>query len=281
MDSEHNEEVLETPSATAQKGMSRRDFVWRTTTAGMASVVGLAATGIVGCTPSGKGDATDANSDAAIIKTPDETLDADVVIVGSGVAGLAAAIRAAEEGSSVILLEKESIIGGSSNHAEGIFGIDSPLQKELGVTVGVKEILQTEFAFQHHMVNTKLWEQVAEKASENITWFMEKGAKFETVLAVTPGGVPTFHLYEHGHGSEAMEALAATAKGLGVKIMTSTPGTHLLVENGTVVGIQAEGSGKVINIDAKAIVLATGSAGGNGDMVNALSSRTYNKYVWS
>lgn len=49
----------------------------------------------------------------------------DVVVVGSGAAGQAAALTARENGASVLLLEKGRNTGGSANYSEGIFAVGS------------------------------------------------------------------------------------------------------------------------------------------------------------
>ena len=55
---------------------------------------------------------------------------ADLVVIGSGAAGLAAALTAAEGGLRVMILEKQRSIGGSSNFFEGTFAVESDLQKK-------------------------------------------------------------------------------------------------------------------------------------------------------
>ena len=54
-----------------------------------------------------------------------KTMKADIVVVGAGSAGLTAAVQAAEKGAKVILLEKNPFIGGNSQHAEGLFAVES------------------------------------------------------------------------------------------------------------------------------------------------------------
>ena len=52
-------------------------------------------------------------------KAEDSTIDTDIVIVGAGGAGMTAAITAAEEGKSVVILESQSMVGGNSVRATG------------------------------------------------------------------------------------------------------------------------------------------------------------------
>lgn len=53
----------------------------------------------------------------------------DIVVIGSGAAGMAAGLTAVQDGHSVLLLEKGKTTGGSTNYTEGLFAINSYLQK--------------------------------------------------------------------------------------------------------------------------------------------------------
>ncbi|MGV8084057.1 MAG: FAD-dependent oxidoreductase [Coriobacteriia bacterium] len=238
--------------------LSRRELI--------KGAVALAALGALsGCSGSGKeGDSTQ-NVKA------DQTLTADVVVVGSGIAGLPAAIEAAQKGAKVILLEKENQLGGNTNVAEGVFGVGSSLQKKLGITVTADQILAQEFAFHNYNVNPKLWEEIAANGGPNIDWLIDLGVEFETVTSPA-AGEKTWHVYMHGEGKTAIEVLEPVAEKAGVEIMKSTSGTSLLMENGAVAGIRATGKGdSIIDIKAKAVILATG---GMGSSTEELLKRT-------
>lgn len=121
------------------------------------------------------------------------TKQADVVVVGAGMAGMSAAIEAASQGAKVILLEKQSVLGGSTNFAEGIFGCESPIQKEMGITVNQEELLREEFEFSNYRVDGNLWKDVMKHSGEDIQWLMDMGVKFETVTS-TGAGNKTWHV---------------------------------------------------------------------------------------
>ena len=61
--------------------------------------------------------------------------------------GMSAAVTAAEEGANVLLLEKQSVLGGGTNFAEGVFGMGSDLQKEAGVNGSLSDLLAIELEF--------------------------------------------------------------------------------------------------------------------------------------
>ena len=87
----------------------------------------------------------------------------DVVVVGTGASGMAAAVTAAQNGLSVLLLEKGKTTGGSSNYTEGMFGVDSYLQKEAGVKIDKNEIVQSELTYSNYRADAGIWKSYVEK----------------------------------------------------------------------------------------------------------------------
>ena len=79
-------------------------------------------------------------------KAEDSTVDADVVIVGAGGAGMTAAITAAEEGKSVVILESQPMVGGNSVRATGGMNAGKTVyqdENEFGESAGVEKTLKT------------------------------------------------------------------------------------------------------------------------------------------
>ena len=76
----------------------------------------------------------------------DSTVDADVVVVGAGGAGMTAAITAAAEGTSVVILESQSMVGGNSVRATGGMNAGKTVyqdENEVGESAGVAKTLKT------------------------------------------------------------------------------------------------------------------------------------------
>lgn len=76
----------------------------------------------------------------------DSTVDADVVVVGAGGAGMTAAITAAGEGKSVVVLESQSMVGGNSVRATGGMNAAKTVyqdENEFGESAGVEKTLKT------------------------------------------------------------------------------------------------------------------------------------------
>ena len=76
----------------------------------------------------------------------DSTVEADVVVVGAGGAGMTAAITAAGEGKSVVILESQSMVGGNSVRATGGMNAGKTVyqdENEFGESAGVEKTLKT------------------------------------------------------------------------------------------------------------------------------------------
>ena len=108
MKREHTQAV-----AQESQGMTRRGFMG----AALAGTMGVAAASLLaGCGAPAAEGAKGSDGDAAWDQ------EADVVVIGGGAGGHAAAIEAANAGASVILLEKASAVGGDSALCDGILG---------------------------------------------------------------------------------------------------------------------------------------------------------------
>ena len=71
-------------------------------------------------------------------------------------------------------------------------------------------------------------------------------------------------------GAYVVPLLQENLEKRGITLMTDTPATEILVDNGTVVGVKAEDAGHVYTITAKAVVIAAGGFGANNDMIKAV-----------
>ena len=86
---------------------------------------------------------TEVNADTT--KAEDSTIDADIAIVGAGGAGMTAAITAAAEGKSVVILESQPMVGGNSVRATGGMNAGKTVyqdENEFGESAGVEKTLK-------------------------------------------------------------------------------------------------------------------------------------------
>ena len=228
------------------KGMSRRSFLG----AGAVVAAGAAFAGLTGCSPSGesKSSASASSSEAKAetrdlgsssfeitsdTKQADETKEVDIVVVGSGMGGFSAALTAVEEGAkSVVLLEKNNSLGGSTNMAECPAGA-RPFEY---TEAEAREAAAGAQADTQGVSDPMLLYSMFRDAKENFGWLFDTHG----VGWTKQGQAPAF--YEGGNGKIAIEKLAAAAeKEDGLEVLTETPATQLLVEDDyTVTGVRAK-----------------------------------------
>lgn len=79
-------------------------------------------------------------------------MEADIVIIGCGGAGLPAALTAFEKGLKAVVLEKRGVLGGNALMAEGFFAAESPAQKKLLIEAKKDELLKTALDYAHCLV---------------------------------------------------------------------------------------------------------------------------------
>lgn len=189
--------------------------------------------------------------------------EADIVIVGGGVAGLTAAVEASATGLDVVLIEKMGMLGGSTVLSGGkILAAGSVFQKEQGIEDTPKEFYDFMIGMGDGLVNEDKLKMVAERSAANIDWLMEQGVEFSGELETpNPAMKPNRGLtVASGSGAGFITPLEETAVRQGVEIMLETRGTKLLTDDsGAVIGVEAEqASGDTVTFHAKAVILATG-----------------------
>ncbi len=200
-----------------------------------------------------------------------ETLDCDICVVGLGMSGLSAAVQAANNGDKVVGLEITNVTGGNGIGVEGVFGVNSKMQKEQGITFTPAEVISTELAEAQMNTNGALWSRMVFASADNIDWLQEQGVQFSGMVDdyMGSGIVSGFHWFEGNVASVGyVPPMTARAEELGVDIRYNTAGRQLIVEDGKVVGIYARTSdGKDIQVNAKAVILATGGYAQNQEYI--------------
>ncbi|MDL2060194.1 FAD-dependent oxidoreductase [Mesosutterella sp. AGMB02718] len=202
-----------------------------------------------------------------------QAVSADVVVVGGGGSGLAAAVRAAELGAKVVLLEKNGVVGGGAAFAEGLFGIESRWQRAKNYGLSIPHAAEYLQRFDHFKSDAKFRRLYLEQSAPTLDWVAQHGVKFEAIQ-VSPSETLTWHVIGQykgdQHGAAYVHALADSAAKLGVKTLLSTPAKSLIMKNGRVAGVKAEGAAGELDISASAVILATGGFGDNPELVRSL-----------
>ena len=137
-----SEAIAKMPGVIAESGSIAVDGVsGATITSTAIKEAAAAALTAAGLNPDDYKTAVENNATAE-----DSTVDADVVVVGAGGAGMTAAITAAAEGKSVVILESQSMVGGNSVRATGGMNAGKTVyqdENEFGESAGVEKTLKT------------------------------------------------------------------------------------------------------------------------------------------
>jgi len=216
-------------------------------------------------------------------------LQADVVVVAGGASGLAAAISAAQAGSSVIVFEKGSTTGGAGNMGMGPFGVESRLQRLKQIGPDRDQAFRMFMDYTHWRVDARLVRAHIDKAATTIDWLESLGVEFVEPATYFPGGQRTWHLVKPATGvpgpmasGTMMKILTDKAKELGVKILLQTPVAKIVKRGDRVTGVIAEDrSGEPVEAQAGAVIVATGGFGDNPEMIKKYTGFDWGKDLFS
>lgn len=201
-----------------------------------------------------------------------ETVDCDVVVVGSGVSGMAAGVQAAELGLKVLIIEAAAIRGAVIRSTEGLAAVGSSFQEEQGIDVSIPEIIKAESLPVRYCMNGLFWKQMLERSGETIAWLADNGVAFTgQVDNYSPDGqFPTFHWFPGDHEAQTyygdpMEATFRSHEGCDLRFKTR--GRALKFVDGQVAGVYATTDDGVLEVNAPVVILATGGFGGSDEEV--------------
>lgn len=200
-----------------------------------------------------------------------EPVTTDLVIVGGGPAGLAAAITAKESGlKNVILIEKLDILSGNGKYDMNFYDlINSQAQKNAGVEDSAEKLAKD---------NTNSMDTPERTMAQ-----AQGSAKLDSWLRNM--GVELNHYYgKRGHmaekdayaGEEIQDGMEKKAKDLGIDIRTGTKGLDLIMNNGDVVGVKVQNKNNFYDINAKAVIVATGGFSSNKTLLAKYAPGTEN-----
>lgn len=188
---------------------------------------------------------------------PDKIIATDIVVVGSGVAGLLTALTAAKK-KRVLVMSKTKLDDGATVRAQG----------------GIAAVLdQKNDRFEDHIADTmkagayhndrKIVRYVVEEAPRAIEKLREYGVRFDRDAAREGGhsAARITHVKDHTGKNIEMALIQAVRRHPNITIWEQTTALDLMVENATCTGVIVIKDKKIIAIRAAAVVLATGGVG--------------------
>jgi fumarate reductase flavoprotein subunit len=196
-----------------------------------------------------------------------ESLSSDIVVVGAGLAGFTAAVRASEEGAKVVLIDK----------SHGEFGDGNILMASGSLRAGGKsprtdpaELYNSVMA--EGVANPNLVKAWSETCRRAIDWLIRSGV---TVIEKESGRtwldqeseISLAPVYKKDVGRKTLTVLKRRLEELRGRYLSGVEGQKLLLENGRVCGVIGAKSGGSIELRGRATILATGGFSANKEMV--------------
>lgn len=260
-----------------ETSMNRRNFL----KAAIASGAVLAAGGaLAGCATNG-GSAKNATAGENVVGTAPVSFseETDVLILGTGIAGMSAAMDPVEAGLKVMLADKLERVGGESFIACGVMNVaGSKMQKEAGIEgdpeskwakyqpVLEKKGQTDDMDYKHnvYVYQTEWADRVA----------ADYGAVFQPITDYMNTGAPTSMLLPGNGIGDMTQVLTPLQKGLeqkGATYKLNLRATNFIVDaEGAPIGVRFndEKNGKPVDIQAKKIIVATGGFSCNQEMIS-------------
>jgi fumarate reductase flavoprotein subunit len=197
---------------------------------------------------------------------------AGVVIVGAGAAGLCAALRAAEAGVPVVVVERDKLPAGSTALSAGLIpAAGTRFQRAKGIEDSAPLFARDIQAKAHGEADPALVRAVSEGVAPTVEWLADRYQfPFEVIDNFNYPGHSAFRM--HGlptrSGAELIDRLRTAAEQADIPILTNTVVTTLFTEaDGRIIGIGCERGGSEELIGCEALILACNGFGGNRQLV--------------
>lgn len=246
---------------------TRRDFLRGAALVGGAAA--LAGANLVACAPNTAMEMPQTGAGAGAPASWDH--EADIIVVGAGAAGLAVGIEGSDLGMSVIILESQSQVGGSSALCNGGIAMPgTPLQKSQGIEDSVDIFYNDLIENCQQDNNPEMLRVHCEGAAELWDWLTGMGVEFREESLIATQGQSRAREH-HVVPSGVVATLQKNALDRGAEILTDTKAVELVQDPETkrVIGVIAGEGKKQQSFKAnKGVVLAAGGFARNTQMLN-------------
>lgn len=206
-------------------------------------------------------------ADAALLPKPKRSEKFNVVVIGTGLSGMCAAVAAANEGAKVAVLEKAPAIqvGGNSKLAGGLIAVPSDNSK-----AKKDEYFEDFMKKSAGKGNAALSRILADQSFEAVEWLKSLGAEVTDPVTVAGYRVKSvvFKPGAYKGMPKGLETLRAALAKKGGKIIFETKAKQLIMdERGAVIGVRAQDVSGLKDFMADSVVIASGGYGGNKQML--------------
>lgn len=214
--------------------------------------------------------------ETALAAAPQDTVN--VVVIGSGGAGFSASVAAHDKGASVILIEKEPVIGGNAKLAAG--GMNAAWtdqQKAKGIEDSVESMRKDTMKGGRDLNDTALVDVLVTHSKGSVDWMTSMGADLNDVGRMGGASANRSHRPTGGAGvgAHVIQVLYDNAVKRDIDMRMNTRGVEILKDNtGKVKGLLVKGMYKGYYwIKADAVIIATGGFAKNNERVAKLDPK--------
>lgn len=205
---------------------------------------------------------------AGCTPTPAER-QADVIVVGAGIAGLSAALEAAAAGARVLVIEANSVGGGHAVKAGGFALVDTELQRSKGIA-DTPQLAFDDWRKRGVDPDPYWTDRYArESAAEVYDWLTARGVEFKMILPTREDSVPRFHFTRGTAVNAVVPLLTAALNNPAISFVWNARVTGLARSRGRINGVAATRlrDGAKARYRANAVILSTGGFESNLDLV--------------
>jgi len=192
--------------------------------------------------------------------------DFDVIVVGSGAAGLCAALEASAVGARVLVVDSEEVVGGSSRLSAGIImGAGTVIQRASGVEDSADALFHDYMSLNQWKLESAVVRRLADECGPSVDWLTGLGVSYLDQLYFSGDErVPRCHVPSAG-GPGVMDVLHTRCKEAdNIEFALKRRIDRILVEDGRVVGVAVGDD----TVTSGAVVIATGGFGASPELLD-------------
>lgn len=242
--------------------LSRRSFI-----KGLAAgAAGIAGAGLFTVCTGSEAKAADDTKSSESLGEATLSYEAEVAVVGAGAAGLMAALELARAGKKVLVLEAGANAWTSNfSMCGGPAACETKLQEQEGEDLPLDKLFKYMYSFSRTSVNGTLLKKALAGTSRAINNMMELEIPMSLWPDVYDNGFRARHYFECD-GKDRIEPIVNAIEAAGGEFVYGVKVTEPVMENGVVVGVKGQKGKDVVEVRAKASLIATGGFLGNTEM---------------
>ena len=199
------------------------------------------------------------------------TYDVDVLVIGAGACGLAAAIAAHDAGASVAIVEKRDRPGGNSSLSTGsVPGAGSRFQREAGIIDSPDQMVRDLSRIAGDTDDPALLRRMAEVSAPTVEWLVDtvKARMFLITAYKHIGhGVERLHAPRSRRGQDLVDDLLGAIKQRDIPLAVGNAVEDLVIEDGAVAGAVMRSTTGLSTVRSKKTILAVNGFAADPELV--------------